>query len=169
MICTLLNFLHLSYHKSTPPRSRIEPVTPPLPPCCLIKDKNRTSPPPYPKGERSYIHNSISKTIPIIHPHLPSQGNEPVPPLLSHHAALSTTPTGPPLPITPRGRGHTYCTQFLYFNINITLHLPHQGSNLCLLSHTLPYQLHQPDLPFPLPQGGEVICTVLNFFCLYPT
>ena len=32
----------------------------------------------------------------------------------------------------------------------------------------LPYQLDQPDLPSPLPQGGELICTVLNFFCLYP-
>ena len=90
--------------------------------------------PPLPLTPRRRGHMYITQFL-FLYPnnnlHLPHQGSNPCF-LLSHHAYLLTTPIGPPHPLTPRGRGHRYITQFLCFNPNINLHFPHQGSNLCL-------------------------------------
>ena len=146
-------------------------MPPPLQPRCLINYTNRPTPPIYPKGPPYPIRGDVMCTLLNFffkmknkNLHLPHQGSNPCF-LLSHHAALSTTPIGPPLPLTPRGRGHMYIKQFLFFHPN-KIYTSHTRDRTRASSSPtmLPYQLHQSALPSPLPQAGEVICTLLNFF-----
>ena len=122
-----------------------------------------------PRGRGRMYINQFLFLNPNKNLHLPHQGSNPCL-LLSHHAALSTIPIGPPLHLNPKEEGHVYHMQFLFILPNKNLHLPHQGSNPCLLcSPTLPYQLHQSDLPSPLPRRGDVMCTLLTLFILILT
>ena len=143
-------------------------MPPPLPPCCLINYTKRSSPPLPRGGELICTVLNFFCLYPNINLKLPSHGSNPCL-LLSHHAALSTRPTRPPLPLTPRWRGHMYYTPFPNLFPNITLHLPPPGIESvpppllprCLINQT--NQTSRP--PYPNRESSYVLYSI-TFVCI---
>ena len=161
-----MHFTYFFPNVNLPPQPGIKPVPPPLYHCCLINYTNRTTSPLYPMEKGSYVQSKISNFFPNINLHLPYRGTNHCL-LLSIHAALSTTPIGPPQPLTPWARGHMYITQILNFYPNLNLHLPHHGSNPCfLLSHhtRINFTIRPAPPPYPLEEGSYVLYTISQFF-----